>query len=78
MFISIPFVVHNKTGSKYTALVIDAIDCRNGTHVVVYTDGNKTFIEDSKEFFEEFSQDVYPELNKAYLQDFLPKVNTSC
>ena len=64
-FITLPYI-HNKTGNKYqvlTTVAIDCTNCRDGTPVVVYTDGKKIFVRESKEFFEKFSKDAYAEVD---------------
>lgn len=58
--------IHNKTGNVYYVLSAAAIDCtnsRDGTSVVIYTDGKHMFVREHDEFLKKFTKDLYQELN---------------
>ncbi len=51
---------HNKTGNGYKLISI-GIDCtnsRDGTEVAIYTNGDKVFVREWKEFQEKFTADT--------------------
>ena len=51
--------IHNKTGNRYMVIYSQVTECTNGREdidYVVYTNGDKIFCREAKEFYQKFTK----------------------